>query len=158
MMVVLGGAHTTPLAVAHVPAVLCVCTVTQGAQLTSAGRLVAMHQCSARLSWTPQETVGVAAKLTLHVGGPPSYSACWTPTTPTLAYSPSVQPTSTGHPPRFVVEACSEGPSHERMANMCKHGSPPPAPPTTTPRRRMAINTPGSCQPILAPADGCQHV
>jgi hypothetical protein len=28
-----------------------------------------------------------------HVGGPPSYSVWWTPTTPTLASSPSVQPT-----------------------------------------------------------------
>jgi hypothetical protein len=65
----LGRAHTTPLAVVHVPAVLCVCTVSQRAQLRAAGRLVAMHQCSARLSWTPRETVGVAAKLTLHVGG-----------------------------------------------------------------------------------------
>jgi hypothetical protein len=62
----LGRAHTTPLAVVHVPAVLCVCTVSQRAQLRAAGRLVAMHQCSARLSWTPRETVGVAAKLTLH--------------------------------------------------------------------------------------------
>jgi hypothetical protein len=63
-----GKAHTNPLPVVHVPAVLCVCTVSQGAQLRAAGRLVAIHQCSARLSWT----VGVAAKLTLHVGGPPT--------------------------------------------------------------------------------------
>jgi hypothetical protein len=28
---------------------------------------------------------------------------------------PLCNPPSTGHPPRFVVEACSEGPSHERM-------------------------------------------
>jgi hypothetical protein len=60
-----GKAHTNSLAVVHVPAVLCVCTVSRGAQLRAAGRLVAIHQCSARLSWT----VRVAAKLTLHVGG-----------------------------------------------------------------------------------------
>jgi hypothetical protein len=115
-MVVLGERTPTRLAVVHVTAVLDVCTVSQRAQLTAAGRLVAMHQCSARLSWTPQETAGVAAKLTLHT---------WVGLQATLHVGPQphrrslltllCHPPSTGHPPRFVVEACSEGPSHECM-------------------------------------------
>jgi hypothetical protein len=85
-----------PLAVVHVPAVLGVYAVSQRAQLRAAGRSVAMHQCSARLSWT----VGVAAKLTPHTGMgmvTSNYSACWTPTTPTLASSPSVRRLATFH-------------------------------------------------------------
>jgi hypothetical protein len=72
-----------------------------------------------------------------HVGGwPPSFSACWTPTTPTLASSPSVQPTFHRAPSAVVVETCSEGPSHERMPTCVStaHLHQP-----RHPRRRMAI-------------------
>jgi hypothetical protein len=49
---------------------------------------VAMHQCSARLSWTPRETVRVAAKLTPHTWVGLQLLCMLEPNHTTLASSP----------------------------------------------------------------------
>jgi hypothetical protein len=56
-------------------------------------------------------------------------------------------PPSTGQPPRFVVEACSEGPSHERMPTCVStaHLHQPRLQPTLP--RRMAIKDFGALPP-----------
>jgi hypothetical protein len=65
----------------------------------------ALLDCRGRWEWQPSSllTRGWASKL-----------LCMLDPNHTDAH-PLCDPPSTGHPPRFVVEACSEGPSHERM-------------------------------------------
>jgi hypothetical protein len=137
----LGRAHTNPLAVVHVPAVLCVCTVSQGAQLTAAGRLVAMQVlCSTVVDAARNGGSGSQAHSS-HVGGwPPSYSACWTPTTPTQPPHPLCNPPST-----FLRGSWWKLAVRVPPMNVCQHVQArlTSTSPAYIPRRRMAIQHSG---------------
>jgi hypothetical protein len=90
----LGRAHTNPLPVVHCPCrTVCVYGVTGcTADSSRAFGGNAPVLCSTVVDAARNGGSGSQAHSS-HVGGPPSYSARWTPTTPTLASSPSVQST-----------------------------------------------------------------